>query len=148
MTDTNNEKETFESYWNKNFKKFEEQYSETGCYLYYFFNMTMLQLKQLHDTDLKLCDKHIHDLKCEINEMFIKLKEKDKEIEANNKYIRNLIFSSNQISMDNKHILEKRVSELQTENEKLNHFCVNLKCLNCNLAYYKCKCIEKKELKK
>ena len=70
--------------------------------------------KQLHDTEIK-------DLQGAYDIALNEMNMKDKEIEANNKYIRNLIFSSNQISMDNKHILEKRVSELQAENEKLNY---------------------------
>ena len=96
--------ETFESYWNSNFKDVCDNNSKYS--VLYFTNEEIIQLKQLHDTDLKLCDKHIHDLKCEINEMFIKLKEKDKEIE-------NHIFMQKQFL--------KEIKELQAENEKLNY---------------------------
>ena len=64
----------------------------------------------------KLLRKELKDLQGAYDIALNEMNMKDKEIEANNKYIRNLTFSSNQISMDNQNLL-KRIAELQAEIE-------------------------------
>jgi DNA polymerase III delta prime subunit len=123
MTDTNKSKETtelrscilnkecFESYWNKNFKEYDDNNDEQ------MFNMTFSELKilkQLHDQE------KLEIIKARNEVYFDMVNEKDKEI----KQKEFLLCSLKLISKKQ----DERISELQTENEKLkNHIkrCVN-----------------------
>jgi hypothetical protein len=84
-----NKKETFESYWNKNFKEYDDNNDEQ------MFNLTfreLKQLKQLHDTEINtLTERNEHltevnkELESQLNldydeRVKKQLKEKDQEI--------------------------------------------------------------------
>ena len=125
MTDTNKSKETtelrscilnkecFESYWNKNFKEYDDNNDEQ------MFNMTFSELKilkQLHDQE------KLEIIKARNEVYFDVVNEKDKQIEVLKE---NQLTNLNNFKIVCQEIIKEKdeeISELQIENIKLkNH---------------------------
>jgi hypothetical protein len=93
-----NKKETFESYWNKNFKEYDDNNDEQ------MFNLTfreLKQLKQLHDQEIKEKDNKIKELQAEIT-----------NLKDTNKYWKR------RAENKNKKVMKKKQ---KTDFEQLNH---------------------------
>lgn len=99
--------ESFESYWNKNFKEFEDN-------LTHLFNCDfreILKLKRLHDKEIKYITE-INDTN--VNNFHKDILEKDKQIAELKKW-KETALSKEEVQK----VQDKKIAELQAENEKL-----------------------------